>query len=245
MSFRLTYCHNATLGRRDFYRQLCLALSPKATAASVFYTVTTQVQELAHRACTHLPPRRSAPFTPRRPRPPSCPAQLRMGFKALLSIVLVGMLELDDRLALGAHRPLLSRLHARLHARLHLDPVNLDDSQEYLRYRLKLAGCDKELLPRDTTALLHEASGGTHREARPARHPRAPGGCPQEAPAQKKPIDNWTIAPPDHVAWARDAARVEDGREVRVEGMAQCPRGRDNRPASGGRSAGPEGDVAR
>ena len=24
--FRLTYCHNATLGRRDFYRHLCLAL---------------------------------------------------------------------------------------------------------------------------------------------------------------------------------------------------------------------------
>ncbi|MEX1344514.1 MAG: AAA family ATPase, partial [Candidatus Limnocylindrales bacterium] len=22
--FRLSYCHNATLGRRDFYRQLCL-----------------------------------------------------------------------------------------------------------------------------------------------------------------------------------------------------------------------------
>ena len=35
--FRLTYCHNATLGRRDFYRQLCLALglSPHAAAASV------------------------------------------------------------------------------------------------------------------------------------------------------------------------------------------------------------------
>ncbi|WP_239470933.1 hypothetical protein [Archangium violaceum] len=27
--FRLTYCHNATLGRRDFYRQLCLALGLK------------------------------------------------------------------------------------------------------------------------------------------------------------------------------------------------------------------------
>jgi type II secretory pathway predicted ATPase ExeA len=37
--FRLTYCHNATLGRRDFYRQLCLALglSPSATAAAVSY----------------------------------------------------------------------------------------------------------------------------------------------------------------------------------------------------------------
>ena len=34
--FRLTYCHNATLGRRDFYRQLCRAigLSTKATAAA-------------------------------------------------------------------------------------------------------------------------------------------------------------------------------------------------------------------
>jgi type II secretory pathway predicted ATPase ExeA len=33
-AFRLTYCHNATLGRRDFYRQLCLALglAPSATA---------------------------------------------------------------------------------------------------------------------------------------------------------------------------------------------------------------------
>jgi len=38
--FRLTYCHNATLGRRDFYRQICHALGvhPKATAAAVFVT---------------------------------------------------------------------------------------------------------------------------------------------------------------------------------------------------------------
>ena len=46
--FRLTYCHNATLGRRDFYRQLCIALGldPKATAAAVFYAVTNHVKEL-------------------------------------------------------------------------------------------------------------------------------------------------------------------------------------------------------
>jgi type II secretory pathway predicted ATPase ExeA len=45
---RLTYCHNVTLGRRDFYRQLCLALglSPSATAAAVFYAVSTHVVEL-------------------------------------------------------------------------------------------------------------------------------------------------------------------------------------------------------
>lgn len=47
--FRLTYCHNATLGRRDFYRQLCLALglTPSATAAAVFYAVSQRVQDLA------------------------------------------------------------------------------------------------------------------------------------------------------------------------------------------------------
>jgi general secretion pathway protein A len=46
--FRLTYCHNATLGRRDFYRQLCVALglTPSATAAGVFYAVSTHIEEL-------------------------------------------------------------------------------------------------------------------------------------------------------------------------------------------------------
>ena len=47
--FRLTYCHNATLGRRDFYRQLCdaIGLSCRATAASVFNALGEYVQSLA------------------------------------------------------------------------------------------------------------------------------------------------------------------------------------------------------
>jgi type II secretory pathway predicted ATPase ExeA len=46
---RLTYCHNATLGRRDFYRLLCqtLGLAPKATAAAIFYALSTHVKELS------------------------------------------------------------------------------------------------------------------------------------------------------------------------------------------------------
>jgi general secretion pathway protein A len=48
VGFRLTYCHNVTLGRRDFYRHVCLALglSPKATAAAVFYAISTHIAEL-------------------------------------------------------------------------------------------------------------------------------------------------------------------------------------------------------
>ena len=48
-------CHNATLGRRDFYRKLCVALglSPSATAAAVFYAVSTMVEELAKERVHH------------------------------------------------------------------------------------------------------------------------------------------------------------------------------------------------
>jgi hypothetical protein len=46
--YRLTHCHNATLGRRDFYRQLChaLALALSATAAAVFCAVSNHVEQL-------------------------------------------------------------------------------------------------------------------------------------------------------------------------------------------------------
>ncbi len=47
--FQVHYFHNATLGRRDFYRQLCwgLGLKPAATAAALFRAISLHVQELA------------------------------------------------------------------------------------------------------------------------------------------------------------------------------------------------------
>jgi general secretion pathway protein A len=55
VSYRLTYYHNATLGRRDFYRALCrsLGLQPHGSAASVFSQVNNCVQELSQ---NHLHP---------------------------------------------------------------------------------------------------------------------------------------------------------------------------------------------
>jgi len=161
--FRLTYCHNATLGRRDFYRQLChaLGLAPKATAAAVFYAVTQQVQELVQSRVHPVFLLDEAHLLH-----PDVLGHLHIllnyewDSKALLSVVLVGLPELDDRLALSAHKPLFSRLHTRLR----LGPVTPDDSADYLRHRLKLAGCEKELFPREALALLHEASAGAHRE---------------------------------------------------------------------------------
>ena len=64
--YRLTYSHNATLGRRDFYRQLCLALglAPAATAGNFFYAVSSHVEELSRE---RVHPVRCVSTIPRRP----------------------------------------------------------------------------------------------------------------------------------------------------------------------------------
>ena len=48
-AFRLTYCHNVTLGRRDFYRHVCHALNIPygATAGDVFHSVSKHIEDLA------------------------------------------------------------------------------------------------------------------------------------------------------------------------------------------------------
>jgi type II secretory pathway predicted ATPase ExeA len=160
--FRLTYSHHATLGRRDFYRQLCgsLGLSPKATAAAVFHAITSHVQEISTRAHpvffldeAHL-------------LQPDVLGHLHIllnyewDSRALLSVILIGLPELEDRLALNSHKSLLSRLHARLR----IATTTTADTADYLRYRLHLAGCDRDLFSPEAVALLHEASLGLHRD---------------------------------------------------------------------------------
>ena len=161
--FRLTYCHNATLGRRDFYRHLCLALglSPKATAAGVFYAISSHVQELgtgrqhpvflldeAHLlhqdVLEHL----------------HILANYEWDSRALLSLVLVGLPETKDRLNLRKNRSLWSRVHTRLS----LGEASPGDTAEYTAYRLKRAGAEREIFSSDALALLHESSQGALRD---------------------------------------------------------------------------------
>jgi len=161
--YRLTYCHNATLGRRDFYRQLCLALglSPSATAAGVFYAVSTHVQELSHERVhpaflldeAHLLHQDTLDHL-------HILLNYEWDSKPLLSLILVGLPELGDRLALRRNRSLCSRIHARLS----IGPLLPDDTAEYVRMRLRRAGCDREVFAQDALALLHEATLGSMRE---------------------------------------------------------------------------------
>jgi type II secretory pathway predicted ATPase ExeA len=141
--FRLTYCHNATLGRRDFYRQLCLALglAPSATAASVFYAVSTHVEELGKERLhpvllldeAHL-------MHPDTLDHLHILLNYEWDRRALLSLVLVGLPELQNRLEMRRNRSLYSRLHHRFV----IDPVSLEDTTAYVQHRMKAAGSDRD-----------------------------------------------------------------------------------------------------
>jgi general secretion pathway protein A len=80
--------------------------------------------------------------------------------KAFLSLVLVGLSELDDRLALRRNRSLASRLHHRFL----IGPLTPEDTAAYVRARLARAGCTRELFPQDSLAMLHEATRGAMRD---------------------------------------------------------------------------------
>ena len=161
--FRLTYCHNATLGRRDFYRQLCLALGlqPSATAAAVFFAVSNHVEDLGRDRVhpvflldeAHLLHQDTLDHL-------HILLNYQWDSKALLSLVLIGLPELEDRLAMRRNRALYSRLPWRLN----IDALRPEDTAEYLRLRLARAGCERELFSSDAIAMLHEAASGALRD---------------------------------------------------------------------------------
>lgn len=161
--FRLTYCHNATLGRRDFYRHVCLALglSPKATAAAVFYAIHEHVQQLGEERVhpvflldeAHLLHQDVLEHL-------HILANHEWDARALLSLVLVGLPELRDRLALRKNRSLCSRIHTRVA----LAEASVADTAEYIAHRMQRAGCEREVFSSDALALLHEASRGHLRD---------------------------------------------------------------------------------
>jgi len=161
--FRLTYCHNATLGRRDFYRQLCLALglTPMATAAALFYAISTHVQDLGREKIhpvflldeAHLLHQDTLDHL-------HILLNYAWDSRALLSLILVGLPELHDRLALRRNRSLYSRIHHRFQ----VGPLTVEDTAAYLALRLKQAGADPGLLQNDAIARLHESTNGVLRD---------------------------------------------------------------------------------
>ncbi len=161
--YRLTYCHNVTLGRRDFYRQLCLALGlPRAqTAGDIFWAISTHVEQLAQERLlpvflvdeAHLLHQDTLDHL-------HILLNYAWDSRALLSLILVGLPDLEDRLRLRRNRSLYSRLHHRLS----IGPLTPEDTADYVRMRLGRAGASKDLISSDAVALLHEAAAGSLRD---------------------------------------------------------------------------------
>ena len=80
--------------------------------------------------------------------------------KPFLSLVLIGLPELRDRL----RRNVLSSLAARLPVRIQLDPLGALDVTSYLKHRLRTAGCTKEVFGEDAVLLIAEATSGALRK---------------------------------------------------------------------------------
>ncbi len=161
--FRLTYCHNATLGRRDFYRQLChaLGLNPAATAAAVFYAVSAHVESLGRERIhpvflldeAHLLHQDTLDHL-------HILLNYEWDSRALLSLILVGLSDLQDRLELRKNRSLYSRIERRLS----IGPMVPSDTAEYVRLRMSRVGADREVFTADALTTLHEAAGSSLRE---------------------------------------------------------------------------------
>jgi general secretion pathway protein A len=162
--FRLTYCHNVTLGRRDFYRQLCVALGlPRQhyTAGDIFYAVSTHVEDLAKERLfpvflvdeAHLLHQDTLDHL-------HILLNYAWDSRALLSLILIGLPDLDERMRLRRNRSLYSRLHHRVT----IGALAPEDTADYVRTRLARVGGSKELFSNDALALLHEAAAGSLRD---------------------------------------------------------------------------------
>lgn len=78
----------------------------------------------------------------------------------ILNIILVGQPELNDML----NSPGMEQLVQRIRLRFHLKALTEEETGEYIRHRLRVAGSEQEdLFPEDTLGLIYEYTGGIPR----------------------------------------------------------------------------------
>lgn len=84
---------------------------------------------------------------------------LETNTRKLLQVILIGQPELQQLLK----RNDLRQLAQRITARYHLLPLNQHEVQQYLSYRLKVAGCERPIFNAAAIKKLYQLSGGIPR----------------------------------------------------------------------------------
>lgn len=112
------------------------------TAGDVFYTISTHVEDLAKERVypvflvdeAHLLHQDTLDHL-------HILLNYAWDSRALLSLILIGLSELDDRMRLRRNRSLYSRLHHRLS----VGPLSPEDTADYVRVRLARVGGSKDV----------------------------------------------------------------------------------------------------
>lgn len=84
---------------------------------------------------------------------------LETSTRKLLQILLIGQPELQIMMA----QPELRQIGQRITARYHLSPLLSDETAAYIRHRLEVAGCKRQLFTKGSLRLVHTLSGGIPR----------------------------------------------------------------------------------
>lgn len=88
-------------------------------------------------------------------------SNLEAGGESLLQIILVGQPELEAKLSL----PELRQLRQRIPVHYRLLPLNLEETEGYIRHRISVAGGDaSRVFPSETCAEVHAVTNGIPRE---------------------------------------------------------------------------------
>jgi hypothetical protein len=168
-AFQVIYVATVTIGRPDFYRQRSFGLAPHGTIAVGFEAVrrearTCQADHRLHPVLVideaHLMPDATLSHL-------HVLANFDMDSRPLLSLVSVGLPELQDRLRLGVHRSLLTRIGTMVD----IGPATPDDTAACVRHRLEGAGSTRERFASDGILMLDELAAGV-----PAGAGRGGGG---------------------------------------------------------------------
>lgn len=77
--------------------------------------------------------------------------------KFLITLFLVGQPELAEKVAN------LRQLEQRIAIKCHLEPLNREETGEYILHRLKVAGLEKPLFQPDVVEIIHQTAGGIPR----------------------------------------------------------------------------------
>lgn len=99
--------------------------------------------------------------------------------------MLIGLPELENQLERRRNRSLFSRIHHRFA----IDDASADDIAEYVAYRLKLAGAEKNLFAQDAVALMHEHATGALRDVDRVAH----GAMRDAARRKRKTVDRDAV----------------------------------------------------